>query len=180
METDEALFDRLSGGDMRAFDRLYERYERPLFGFICVQIRDTHEAEDVLHEAFMAVLRERDTRQLRSFRAWIFEVTRHLCLNRVRSRKRAGRALDTVARDEYPVGVPPRPVDAREALEQRERAVRLEGAVGRLPSTLAEVFRLRATGMSYEDVAGVLGVPEGTVKSRMNEMVKRLREEMAG
>jgi len=49
-----------------------------------------------------------------------------------------------------------------------------------LPLALGEVYRLRATGMSYDEVAEVLSIPVGTVKSRMSEMVKRLREEMAG
>jgi RNA polymerase sigma-70 factor (ECF subfamily) len=54
----------------------------------------------------------------------------------------------------------------------------LREAVQRLPGSLAEVYRLRAAGMSYDEVAGILDVPVGTVKSRVHEMVKRLREEM--
>jgi RNA polymerase sigma-70 factor (ECF subfamily) len=86
-ETDEALYARWIGGDLRAFDALYARHERPLFGFVRAFVRDQAEAEDVLHEAFMSVLRER-RRDIRSFRAWMYEVTRHLCLNRARSKKR--------------------------------------------------------------------------------------------
>jgi RNA polymerase sigma-70 factor (ECF subfamily) len=178
MESDEALFEKLVEGDMRAFDRLYERFERPLFGFIRAQIGDAHEAEDLFHEAFMAVLREREARSgVRSFRAWLFQVARNLCLNRVRSRKRAGRALEAVAKDELMVSAP---VPAPVAIEQREQAAALQQGVARLPGPLAEVYRLRATGMSYDEVAVVLHVPVGTVKSRMNEMVRRLREEMSG
>lgn len=172
------LFDRLVAGDMRAFDRLYERYERPLHGFIRAQISDAAEAEDLFHEAFMAVLRQRDRRhEVRSFRAWLYQVARNLCLNRVRSKKRAGRAFDSAAKDELLVSAP---VAAVEALEQHQRAAALLAAVTRLPLALGEVYRLRATGMSYDEVAEVLSIPVGTVKSRMSEMVKRLREEMAG
>jgi RNA polymerase sigma-70 factor (ECF subfamily) len=177
MDSDEALFQRLVAGDMSAFDRLYDRFERPLFGFIRVQLGDggASEAEDVLHEAFMAVLRERHkVDHLRSFRAWLFEVARHLCLNRVRSRKRAERASAMVA--DSSVAATPR--GAAEELERHEQTTLLERAVGRLPEALAEVYRLRATGMSYEEVAEILGIPVGTVKSRMHEMVKRLRQEV--
>jgi RNA polymerase sigma-70 factor, ECF subfamily len=174
MDTDEALFERLVGGDMRAFDRLYDRYERPLFGFIRVQLRDPGEAEDVLHEAFMAVLREREKMaQMRSFRGWIFEVARNLCMNRARSRKRAATAVDAVTRLE-----PVAPMNAEEALATHERSHVLERAISCLPQALAELYRLRAAGMSYEEVAEVTGVPIGTVKSRMHEMVKRLRDEV--
>jgi RNA polymerase sigma-70 factor (ECF subfamily) len=178
METDEALFDALAQGDMRAFDRLYERFERPLFGFIRAQIGDAHEAEDIFHEAFMAVLRERGARHtVQSFRAWLFQVARNLCLNRLRSRRRAGRAFEVAAKDEL-LAHPAEP--AQDALEHHEQAAALVQAVARLPPPLADVYRLRATGMSYDEVAHVLCVPLGTVKSRMNEMVRRLREEMSG
>jgi len=177
MDSDEALFDRLVAGELRAFDRLYERYERPLFGFIHAQVGDAAEAEDLFHETFLAVLRQRDARpSFRSFRAWVYQVARNLCMNRSRSRRRAGRAFDAVARDELTVG---RDVAPSEAIEQHQQAAALLVAVARLPLALGEVYRLRAAGMSYDEVADVLGVPVGTVKSRMNELVKRLREEMS-
>ena len=53
-------------------------------------------------------------------------------------------------------------------------------AVSRLPVPLSEVYHLRASGLSYEEMAQVLEVPVGTVKSRMHDMVKRLREEVSG
>lgn len=169
-ETDEALYARWIGGDLRAFDALYARWERPLFGFVCAFVRDRTEAEDVLHEAFMAVLRER-RRDIRSFRAWMYEVTRHLCLNRARSKKRAARALEDVPVEQ--------PASMENEIDARRRAIALERAVARLPETFAEVYRLRASGMSYDEVAEILGVPVGTVKSRMHEMVLRLKEEVS-
>jgi RNA polymerase sigma-70 factor (ECF subfamily) len=173
MDSDEALFERLVAGDLRAFDRLYDRFERPLFGFIRSQIGDAQEAEDLLHEAFMAVLRERGSRhEIRSFKAWLFQVARNLCLNRVRSRKRAGRAIDAVARAAEDAAPAP-----EQELARHQQVALLRGAIERLPAPLAELYRLRAGGMSYDEVAEILGVPVGTVKSRMHEMVRRLREE---
>jgi len=64
------------------------------------------------------------------------------------------------------------------ALEARETAAALAAAVERLPKSLAEVYRLRASGLSYEEMAEVLAVPLGTVKSRMHQMVAELRKEM--
>ena len=176
MDSDEALFDRLIAGDMCAFDLLYARFERPLFGFIRARLGDAGDAEDVLHEAFMAVLRERERRsEVRSFRAWLYQVANNLCLNRARSRKRAGHVAEAVG---HTLAMESAPAAAEQALEEHQRAELLHHAVTRLPQPLAEVFRLRASGMSYDEVAEVLEVPVGTVKSRMHEMVKRLREEM--
>jgi len=161
--------------DLGAFDELYERYERHLFGFICHQLGGAAEAEDVLHETFLAVLKQRGAgAEARSLRAWLFQVARHLCLNRARSERRAARAKGEAARSLLAEARPP-----EEALELRQRVAGLEAAVRRLPEPLGALYRLRASGLSYEELAEVLGVPLGTVKSRMHELVQRLREEMA-
>jgi len=163
--SDEALYARMLAGDLAAFDQLYARYERPLYGFVVAQLSDVHEAEDVFHEAFLAVLHARGQGiELRSFKAWLFSVARHLCLNRVRSRKRAERAL---ARD---VAAPAAPADLD--------AARLPAAVSRLPAPLGEVYHLRASGLTYDEVAEILDLPVGTVKSRMHETIARLRKDM--
>ena len=176
--SDEALYQRLLEGDLGAFDLLYERYERHLFGFICHQLGDAAEAEDVLHEAFLAVLKQRDAGQgARSFRAWLFQVARHLCLNRARTERRASKAKDEAAQSLLAKAVH-EPTGPEQALEQRQRAEVLHAAVSRLPEALGALYRLRASGLSYEELAEVLGVPLGTVKSRMHELVNRLREEM--
>ena len=57
MVSDELLYDRLLHGDLAALDALYARHARHLFGFILVELGDRQEAEDVLHDAFLAVLR---------------------------------------------------------------------------------------------------------------------------
>ena len=175
MASDEALYERLVEGDLDAFDVLYKRYERPLFGFLLGQLGgDRAEAEEVFHESFLAILREREQgREIRSFRAWIYRVARNVCLNRLRGRRRAARAMETEAR------TPPAAADEPErALMRQEKAAALRGAVARLPEPLGELYALRAGGMSYEELSEVLDVPLGTVKSRMSAMLSCLRQEM--
>jgi RNA polymerase sigma-70 factor, ECF subfamily len=172
MVADEVLYRRMVGGDMTAFDLLYTRYERCLFGFVLAQVRDRAEAEDIFHEAFMTLLRERRA-ELDSFRAWVFQVARNLCRNRTRSRQRAARAMETVARSE--TAAVPLP---ESTLASRQAGAALERALAKLPAPLHELYELRVAGLSYEEMAEVLGVPLGTVKSRMHEMVGRLRDEV--
>ncbi len=173
MLTDEALHQVLLDGDLTAFDQLYCRYERPLYGFIRKHLSDRHEAEDVLHETFLALLRQRPSSTLRTFRGWLYQIARNLCLNRHRSRRRAARALHAVA--EAPQ--PPNP-EPDGALLQREAARSLRASVAKLPTQLGELYALRAGGLSYADIASVLDLPLGTVKSRMHELLNRLRAEM--
>lgn len=152
---------------MAAFDALYARYEGPLFGFIKRQLNDATEAEDVLHETFIAVLKNQDA--ARSFRAWVYQTALHACLNRVRAKRRAGLRAE-------PDGATS--VDPQLALETHQRGLALQAAVARLPQGLGAVYHLRARGLSYEELAQVLEVPVGTVKSRMHELLTRLRQEM--
>ncbi len=173
MLSDEALYRRLVGGDLDAFDDLYRRYEASLFGFILHRLGDRVEAEDVFHEAFLSVLRERGQGEVRSFRAWIFQVARHLCANRLRARRRADRALLTESRTPPEASLHP-----ENLLAAREAPDALRRALGKLPEPLARLYELRASGLSYEEIADVLEVPLGTVKSRMHEMVNRLRKEV--
>lgn len=174
MASDEALYERLLDRDMGAFDALYQRYERPLFGFIRHHVADAAEAEEIFHEAFLAVLRERRRgRAVTRFKPWLYRVTRNLCLNRLRGHERARRAIARLAEEPEPAGERP---DA--ALADAEAAEALRAAVARLPAHLGEVYTMRAAGMSYEGLAEVLDIPIGTVKSRVSTMLKRLREEM--
>jgi RNA polymerase sigma-70 factor (ECF subfamily) len=93
-------------------------------------------------------------------------------LNRLRSRRRAAHAFESAVPVESSDDHPER------ALADQEAAAALRCAVARLPEPLAELYQLRAGGLSYEEVAEVLDVPIGTVKSRMHQMVGRLREEV--
>jgi RNA polymerase sigma factor (sigma-70 family) len=173
MLSDEALHEKLLRGDLGAFDLLYERHARALFTFIRKHLSDAHEAEDVLHETFMALLRARGgDAPTQCLRAWLFTAARNLSLNRLRSRRRGARALEVAEVAPAPELPPDRVIEARQSAERLRRAV--EG----LPAGLAELYALRAGGMSYEELAAVLAVPVGTVKSRMHDMVSRLRQEM--
>jgi RNA polymerase sigma-70 factor (ECF subfamily) len=178
MDSDETLYARLLAGDLAAFDRLYERYEGPLFGFLRAQLRDEAEAEDVLQETFLALIRARGQgAEVRTFKAWLYEVARHLVLNRVRSRTRAQRALEAAAEEARVTGPTADEPFAREP--GAATSATLQGAVASLPPSLAEVYHLRASGLSYQEVAATLAVPVGTVKSRIHELVKRLRQALS-
>jgi RNA polymerase sigma-70 factor (ECF subfamily) len=177
IESDERLFERLRAGDLAAFDALYARYERPLFGFLLALVGDRAEAEDLFHDAFLALLRSGDDGGFRggSFRTWIFRVARNRALNRLRDRGRA--RLEEAPGEELPVELGP-DTDPEGRLDARGRIAALERALGRLPPRLAEVFHLRAAGLSYEELAEALEVPIGTIKSRIHEMVELLKKRM--
>jgi RNA polymerase sigma-70 factor, ECF subfamily len=172
MQTDEQLHGRIRDGDLGAFDQLYARYESSLFGFLVSSLRNRTEAEDALHDVFLRALKTPPSRlEGGGFRAWLFRIARNDALNRRRS---WGRGAVATAK----LMAPPAEPSAEEMLVDHELRAALEHAVARLPLALAEVYRLRTSGLSYEEMAVVLDAPLGTVKSRMHEMVKLLREDV--
>jgi RNA polymerase sigma-70 factor (ECF subfamily) len=177
METDEALIHRVRAGDMAAFDRLYERYETRLFAYVRGLVRDRRDAEEIFHDAFLAALKDATTEfDDGGFRAWLFRVARNLSLNRVRASGRHARlVVESVGAEGAEAKVAAR---ADDEIEVRELGAALGAAVERLPPPLGELYQLRSNGLSYEQIAGVVDVPLGTVKSRMHQLVQTLRKEL--
>jgi len=173
MESDELLYARVRAGDMRAFDQLYGRYVSRLFGFLVGQLRSRADAEDVFQEAFLQTLRSREIsfENGGSFKTWLYRVARNTALNRLRSEQRKDRAH---ARAE---SLEP-PASPEDGLAQIELVRVLDTAVAKLPPGLSEIYHLRSSGLSYDEMAEILEIPMGTLKSRMSRMVSTLREEM--
>lgn len=169
---DEALYHLVRRGDLRAFDVLYCRYEGRLFGFLLRLVHNHHDAEDLFHEAFVNVLRSREvTFDRASFCTWLYRIARNLAFNHLRALRRKGQLREQV---ESPLD---RPI-ADSLIEESERVALLGQAVTSLPAPLTEIYKLRCAGLSYEEMAALLQIPIGTVKSRMNQMTLRLRAEM--
>ncbi len=174
MDPDETLFVRVRAGDMEAFDRLYERYETRLFAYLRAMLGDRLDAEEVMHDAFMNALRTNpDALDEGSFRALIYRIARNLALNRRRDAGRREKKIKDAARESESTTEA-----ADRALETRQLETALAEAVRRLPEPLGELYELRTSGLSYEQIADVVEVPLGTVKSRMHQMVHVLREEL--
>jgi RNA polymerase sigma-70 factor (ECF subfamily) len=172
MESDEELLGRVRGGDMRAFDALYVRYEGRLFTFLLRVLGQREEAEDVFHEALIQTLRNTHVPfQPGGFRLWLYRVAHNLARNRLRARARS-------TKNNFEIEAPPPVRTAEDEMDRAEVDRAMQHAVGRLPDRLAEVYHLRTSGLSYEEMADVLEIPLGTIKSRMHQMVDHLREEL--
>jgi RNA polymerase sigma-70 factor (ECF subfamily) len=173
VESDEALYGRARRGDMSAFDQLYARYERRLFAFILRCVSSRADAEELFHDVFLKVMTGSEARfEERRFVAWLFRVARNACANFRRGEARGQRA---VGQWEPTAQALPSP---EQRLVDEERATGLARALEHLPAALADVFALRTSGLSYDEIADALRIPLGTVKSRMNALVTQLKGEL--
>ena len=177
--TDASLLAGAQGGNLLAFDEIVRRYQRRVYGTALRIVRRHDLADDVTQEAFLRAHRalasyDRD----RPFGPWICQIARNLAINHVRSPVSREEALDEAERDRAPAAASDGPLDA--VLEKEARSV-LEEAVERLPAEQRAVFVLRTfEDLSYKEIAEALGLPVGTVMSRLARARETLRGSLAG
>lgn len=137
-------------------------------------VRNQSDAEDVAQEAFLrAYRRMRDLRDRTRFRAWLVRLTWRLALDWRRTARRRDAREDAVARTSPRVG------DAERDAVESQRQARLWAAIETLPEQLRLVLILAAIdGHTVRDVAQLVGVPDGTVKSRLFEARRQLQERL--
>jgi RNA polymerase sigma-70 factor, ECF subfamily len=180
---DERLMLRVAGNDTVAFDTLFQRHHRGVFSFALRMVGDSPAAEDLTQECFMRVWRSRERYQpTAAFRTWLFTIARRLALDELKRRQSHPTLLaaDTTGEDGSTAAVDAvaggEGANPQEIVVARELARALDRALRALPEELREAALLRdVEGMSYEEIAGVLGCPMGTVKSRLNAARKRLQ-----
>ena len=168
MASDEALTRAVRGGDMEAFDVLYARYEVRLFAYVRRFVHDRARAEDVFQEVFMTVLRDRTFDPERGrFAPWLFTVARNRCRMAERSGSRESRALEAL----------PRPAEASEPSYAEADQVRR--AMEALPEGQRQLLLLKQVAeLTYREIATVLGVAEGTIKSRLHAATAAFRAQL--
>ena len=170
--SDEQLMACSSNGDDAAFALLMRRYENTLYGYLYRMLQNSADAEDVFQETFLQVYRNRHRfRADGRFKPWAYRIAANLAKDRLRVRKRRGeQPLDTLAHDAAATAAAP-----DDAAGASETAQRLEQALAQLPAKQRSVFIMaRYEGLPYGDIARVLRIPTGTVKSRMNKAAQFL------
>ncbi|CAN5358632.1 sigma-70 family RNA polymerase sigma factor [soil metagenome] len=168
------LIRRVARRDANAFEALYRRYARPVFGLALRRLGDRMRAEDAVQETFAAVWRS-----ARTYRAdrgagapWLYAVARNALVDRSRSRSDLpGEVPDT------PTGEP----GPQERAEESYVSWRVHRALEELPSSERDVIELAYYGgLSQSEVSDFLNIPLGTVKTRTRSGLGRLADVLEG
>jgi RNA polymerase sigma-70 factor, ECF subfamily len=169
-DDDNVLVERCLGGDTAAFRPLVERYQRVLFTVAVRMLGDADEGADAAQTAFVHAYQKLHTFDRgHKFFSWLYRILVNECLNVQRSRK----PLEPLGADLATSDDPHR--DA----ERAELRASVQSALLRLTPAYREVVVLRHyAGLSYLEIAGALGVPEKTVKSRLYSARQQLGEDL--
>jgi RNA polymerase sigma-70 factor (ECF subfamily) len=175
--TDEALMIALSKGDKMAFNELYQRYSGQLLGYFMNMLwRDKEKAEDFVHDLFAKIIRNPDYFDVnRSFKTWLFSVASNMCKNeykKIEVRKNTSNGVE-----DY------RNVSSNNNVLNEVQDVQFKEAFEETLETLdekhREVFTLRHfDGLSMKEIAEIMEINEGTVKSRLFYATKQLAEQL--
>jgi RNA polymerase sigma-70 factor (ECF subfamily) len=173
-------------GDVRAFEQLLQRHQRPVYNFIYRQLGSDVLAEDLLQEVFLRIVKGAQSyKKQAKFTTWLYTIARNLCVDQTRrakhrraasldqplDRREGGRSLGEVVANGGPA------VDRQ--VIGKELQGRLKQAIEALGDEQREVFLMREyLNLPFKEIAEIVGCPENTVKSRMRYALERLREEL--
>ena len=171
--SDAELVARCRAGDADAWNMLVERFSRYVYA-ICTQAfrLDAHDAEDVFQDVFARVYEHLDRlRDDEAVRPWIAQLTRRLCIDRLRASSR----VTVVADDEL------EPADADETLATLDEAMTVRAGLDGVGPDCREILdRFFARDESYRTIGDALSLPSGTIASRISRCLGKLRAELEG
>ena len=171
--------DRIRDGDAAALGELYDRHAAAALAVAMRVVGGRAEAEDVVHDAFVAVWRKIDRfdAQRGSLRAWLLTVVRNRAIDRVRARRTAVDVDDADERSLLRTG----PNPTWDAALDRAAANDLRQAMDALPDEQRRAIELAYfEGYTYREVAEITGVPPGTANGRLRLALAKLREALTG
>jgi RNA polymerase sigma-70 factor (ECF subfamily) len=170
--SDEVLIARIAKGERLAMEELYGRYRVPVYRFVLRMVRNPTTAEDLDSDVFLDVWRQAGTFEGRSaVSTWIFSIARFKALNALQ--RRPMEELD----DERAGAIEDQADDPEIALAKKDKAAVLRACLLKLTAEHREIVNLvYYQHKSVEDVAGIVGIPEATVKTRMFYARKKLSE----
>jgi len=176
---------RLRKGEESAFTEIVALYERLVLNFAYRYLGDSRKAEDIAQETFVRVYRARHRwRPEAGFRTWLLTIVTRLCLNELRARKREKKVLKLLNEDQagdfWSNAVDRKGLSPDENAVVRERAELVREAVERLsPNQRSALLLHRFEGLSYKEVAEVMGLTLEAVRSLLVRARKNLRRHLA-
>ena len=181
---DKEIIQKVLEGDNDAFGLLVEKYQTKVYNLALRMSGNEEDAFDLTQEAFVRAWRSLGSFQFESsFSTWLFRLSSNICLDFLRARKRRTTVSLTVLgeddEEETQLDLPDPGMSPEEAVLAAEDRARLVEALNSLPADQRQIITLRAINdLSYTEIAQILGIQEGTVKSRLSRARAMLRNKL--
>ena len=180
---EKLLIKNAAAGDAAAFETLVERYQKQVYNLALRMVNNESDAEDLAQEAFIRAWRSLGSFQYTSqFSTWLYRLTSNICIDFLRAKKRRKVISLTMLRDDEDSqwDLPDtEPLPEQQMIAAEERAA-LARALASLDPDYRQVLTLRIVNeCSYQQISQILGIAEGTVKSRLSRAREQLRKKMA-
>ncbi|HVT38218.1 MAG TPA: RNA polymerase sigma factor [Gemmatimonadaceae bacterium] len=168
MPTDEMLMGRVAAGDADALGPLFDRHHASIYALCTRLCGDDHTASDLVQEVFLRVLRFKESfRGDSSFRTWLYRIAHNACID---ERRRVQSSREEALIEPDSVVAP----DGRHDTSSREAT--LDAALSRLAPDARDVLLMACCdGLTYRQIASVVGATEGAVRVRAHRALRKLR-----
>ena len=177
---DRDLVGRARRGDREAFTQLIVQYQVPLYNMALRMVGRPDDAADIAQEAFLRAWEKIRTLREAPFKSWLFQIAANLCYDHFRRGRRYGvMPEDDQTSTSNVVGLGIATPDPQERAEANERTRLVRDSIAALDHDMRIAIVLRdVNGMAYDEIAAVLGVPLGTVKSRIARARAQVQEQL--
>lgn len=181
-ENERVLLEKARNGDVEAFERLIEGYQKRVYNIALRMIGNPEDANDLAQEVFIRIFKSIGSfKEQSAFSTWIYRITTNVCLDELRRRKNRNVIsldeevqVDDGGMQRQIASDKPQP---DQLLEQAEMKRMVLAAINTLKDEHKTAIILRdIQGFSYEEIANIVKCPEGTVKSRINRARQALKE----
>jgi len=179
--SDVDLIGRVSDGDAKALEVLYDRYNRVVYSFALRIVGDPQIAEELLQEVFFRAWQQgkafRETRG--AFVTWLLSITHNMAIDEVRKRRRRPQKADSEEPELVLAGVADTSQDVEGEVWLSSLRSTIEAAMVQLPAAQRDAIELAYfQGLTQREISERLGEPLGTIKTRMRLGIQKLREQL--
>ena len=171
-QLEESLFPRIAGGEREAFAALYEQCAGPVFAYALSVLRNHEDAEDAMQETFLKIRSAAHLyRPMGKPMAWIFTITKNICLMRCRQKSKAGVSLTEYSLEDM----------GFDRISDAEDRMVMQTAFSVLPEDTCQIIMLHVVaGMKHREIAQNLNMNLSTILSKYHRGMKKLRAELEG
>ena len=179
--TDEMLISRFQSGDENAYVELVNRYKDKLTNFVFYFLKDEEHSEDIVQETFIRLYEKKHYyKEIAKFSTWIYTIARNLANTELRKKSRTRiMYLSQMSNYKKDYDLKSSDPELNKNIENEFLMKEIHAAIDKLPENYKSVIILRdIQGLDYEQISNIIGVPLGTVKSRINRARLQLQVDL--